>query len=80
MASFVNYFQERKNGDAADGDPAFVPPMVGEAEVIFTTAEAVAVKGKTMMVHFNDVVSNFFLQKEGNSLGDLRHQANWAEY
>ena len=55
MASFVNYFQERKNGDAAsDGDRAFVPPMVGEAEVIFTTAEAVAVNERLLAL-----VSNF---------------------
>ena len=46
MGSYVNYFIERKNGDVAGDDPEFVPPMVGESEVIFTTVEAVPVRGR----------------------------------
>ena len=46
MGSYVNYFIERKNGDVAGDDPEFVPPMVGESEVVFTTVEAVPVRGR----------------------------------
>ena len=46
MGSYVNYFMERKNGDVAEDDPEFVPPMVGESEIIFTTFEAVPVQGR----------------------------------
>ena len=50
MGSYVNYFMERKNGDVADDDPEFVPPMVGESEVIFTTFKAVPVRGRIRFI------------------------------
>ena len=50
VGSYVNYFMERKNGDVADDDPEFVPPMVGESEVIFTTFKAVPVRGRIRFI------------------------------
>ena len=50
VGSYVNYFMERKNGDVADDEPDFVPPMVGESEIIFTTFEAVPVQGRIRFI------------------------------
>ena len=50
MGSYVNYFMDRKNGDLAEDDPEFVPPMVGESEIIFTTFEAVPVRGRICFI------------------------------